>query len=290
MPTAAVRIVASADEIDLLAALAEAALPPDEISLALNDLDDGRWSLDIFGPPQADAEVLAATVRRGLGAALDGHALETRVVEDAVWVAQSLAGLDPVHAGRFFVHGVHDRQLVPPNAVGIQVEAALAFGTGHHGTTKGCLLAFERILRYRRARSVLDVGTGTGVLAIAAAKVLRRPVMAGDIDPLSVRIAGANAALNRVSALVRVVPAAGVAHPAIAAGAPYDLVFANILAAPLIALAAGIAPCVAPGGRLILSGLLARQERAVRAAYRARGLVLVERIVLDGWATLTLAG
>ncbi|HVV91814.1 MAG TPA: 50S ribosomal protein L11 methyltransferase [Hyphomicrobiales bacterium] len=287
MPTAALRIVAPLAEIERLAALAEAALP--DVPVGLNDLNDGRWTLDLFGPPGGAPERLVAAVRAAFGAALDGHAVETRVIADADWVAQSLAGLDPVRAGRFFVHGVHDRLRVPTNAIGIQVEAALAFGTGHHGTTKGCLLAFERLLRRQRPRLVLDVGTGTGVLAIAAAKALTRPVLASDIDPVAVHIARENAALNRVAHRVRAVEAIGVRHPAIASGAPYDLVFANILAGPLIALAPMLAPLVAPAGRLILSGLLARQEREVRAAYRARGLVLRSRILIDEWATLTLA-
>jgi ribosomal protein L11 methyltransferase len=286
MPTIVLRIVADQATIDHLAALAEAALP--EVPLGVGDFDDGRWALVLFGPPGASAEALEATVRAGLGAALDGHALVARTIADADWVAASLAGLDPVQAGRFFVHGVHDRLKVPANAIGIQVEAALAFGTGHHGTTRGCLLALERLLKGWRPRRVLDVGTGTGVLAIAAAKALKRPVLASDIDRIAVRIACENAALNRVGHPVRVIEAVGVGHPMIAAGAPYDLVFANILAGPLVALAPTLAPLVALGGRLILSGLLARQQREVGAAYRARGLIVADRLVLDGWATLTL--
>ncbi len=149
------------------------------------------------------------------------------------WVKASLEGLGLVRAGRFAVHGSHDRHRVPGNAIGIEIEAALAFGTGHHGTTRGCLLMLDGILKQRRPRRVLDVGTGTGVLAMAAARALHRPVASGDIDPVAVEAARENALNNRAGAYVRPVVARGVGHPVLAAGKPYDLVFANILARPL---------------------------------------------------------
>ena len=206
------------------------------------------------------------------------------------WVAESLAGLKPVAAGRFIVHGAHDRAGIPPNRIGIEIEAALAFGTGHHGTTRGCLLALDRLCKSWRggkaAPRILDLGTGSGVLAIAAARALRRRVLATDIDAAAVRVARANARLNRVGPLVTLRHGGGVTAPAIRAQAPFDLVFANILLEPLQRLAAPLAKIVAPGGRIVLSGLLTAQANAALAAYHA--FRLERRIVLDGWTTLVL--
>jgi len=205
------------------------------------------------------------------------------------WVAQSLEGLAPVAAGRFLIHGAHDRHRVPPNRIGIEIEAALAFGTGHHGTTLGCLMALDRILNRRRPRRTLDVGCGTGVLAIAAARGTRRPVLAGDIDPVSVRVARNNARLNRADALVKIIHANGLSDRRVQAHGPFDLVFANILLGPLKQLANPIRRVAAPGASVVVSGLLSSQANAALAAYRGLGLVLERRIPLDGWVTLVLA-
>jgi ribosomal protein L11 methyltransferase len=186
------------------------------------------------------------------------------------------------------VHGAHDRAAIPSHRLGIEIEAALAFGTGHHGTTRGCLLALDRILRARRPRRVLDVGTGTGVLAIAAAKAQRRQVLASDIDARAVAIAIENARINCVAPLIEVLHAPGLAARRVRDRAPYDLVFANILLAPLRLLAAPMSKLLAPRARIILSGLLSTQANAALAAYRPQGLVLERRSVLDGWATLVL--
>lgn len=291
MPTSVVRITAKQAAAERLALLAEERLSLDDLSIVVSEIapDDELWRVDIFAGPNVPPDELEADVRRGMGEDIAGLDVVSEQIEDADWVAQSLAGLDPVEAGRFLVHGSHDRDKVPADSIGIQVEAALAFGTGHHGTTRGCLLAFEQLLQERRPQRILDLGTGTGVLAIAAAKALRQEILASDIDPVSVGIARENAALNDVAGLVRVVEADGLDDPAIAGDAPYDLVFANILAGPLIALAPDIARVVAPGGTVILSGLLAEQEAMVTDAYRAQGLTVVERTPLDAWMTLTLA-
>jgi ribosomal protein L11 methyltransferase len=202
------------------------------------------------------------------------------------WVQKSLAGLEPVRAGRLLVHGSHDRDRLRANDVGVEIEAALAFGTGHHGTTLGCLRALDRILKRRRPRRVLDVGTGTGVLAIAAAKLLHAPVACGDIDPVAVETARANAIANGAGPYVRPVVAVGLRHEAMAGR--YDLIFANILAKPLRLLAPSIARAAGPGAELVLSGLLARDVAGVLSAYRAQGFALAERGDIDGWATLAL--
>jgi ribosomal protein L11 methyltransferase len=203
-------------------------------------------------------------------------------------VANSLAGLKPVRAGRFLVHGAHDRARVRGNDVGIEIEAGLAFGTGHHGTTRGCLLHFDRLLKRRRPAAVLDVGCGAGVLAIAAAKFLKRKVWLGDIDPTAVEVANANARLNGVGALCRAAVSRGVEARAMHEGAPYDLVFANILAKPLRLLAPSLAAVIGAEGEAIVSGLILADVPGVLASWRAQGFNLAERIDLDDWASLRL--
>jgi ribosomal protein L11 methyltransferase len=186
------------------------------------------------------------------------------------------------------VHGAHDRARLAPNRIGIEIEAALAFGTGHHGTTRGCLLALDWIARTRRPKRVLDIGTGTGVLAIAAAKGFRRTVLASDIDPEAVAIARTNAHLNGVSPLVTCIRAKGLAGLRFRQAGRFDLVFANILLAPLKALAAPLRPLLASGANVVLSGLLAEQENAALAAYQPHGLRIVRRVPLGEWVTLVL--
>jgi ribosomal protein L11 methyltransferase len=247
---------------------------------------DGRWIVELhFESPPDEAAV------RGLIGEAGGNAadLAFETIEPKDWVAASLAALKPVVAGRFTVHGAHDRAAVAANRLGIEIEAALAFGTGHHGTTRGCLLALDGLLKRRVPQRVLDIGTGTGVLAIAAAKALRRGVLASDIDREAATIARDNARLNGVAPLVECLCANGLAGGRFRARAPYDLVLANILLAPLTRLAGPIRRLLAPRANVVLSGLLARQENAALAAYRAHGLRLVRRIPLGEWVTLVLS-
>src|SRR5487761_2424113 len=180
------------------------------------------------------------------------------------------------------------RERVPPNKLGIEIEAALAFGTGHHGTTRGCLLLLDEVLKAYRPRRVLDLGTGTGVLAIAAAKALHGRVLASDIDPLSVRVAAENARLNGTGDLVETIEASGFSAPQFKRRGPFDLVLANILANPLRQMATPMSRHLAPGALVILSGLLPHQAGAVIAAYRARGLVLKRHIRIEGWSSLLM--
>ena len=259
----------------------------DGVAVSL-DAGPGNWRVTLYFGCAVDAASVRELAATAAGAAAAG-ALRFDVHRRGGLGRESLAGLKPVAAGRFTVHGAHHRAGIPRNRIGIEIEAALAFGTGHHGTTRGCLLALDRICKSARRQAaprILDLGTGSGVLAIAAARALHRRILATDIDAAAVRVARANVRLNRVGPLVEVVRAAGVTAPAIRAHAPFDLVFANILLEPLQRLAAPLTGIVAPGGRIVLSGLLTAQANAARAAYR--GFRLERRIELDGWITLVL--
>lgn len=263
-------------------------LPAEETAAAAFEVDDGRtWSLEVYFAEAPDENAVRSLLAAVTGPELAGAAEFARI-EQKDWVASSLAGLAPVRAGRFLIHGGHDREAVRPNDIGIEIEAALAFGTGHHGTTRGCLLHFDRMLKRRTPQRILDVGTGTGLLAIAAARALRQHIAAGDIDPVSTTTARANARANRAGAYIRPVTATGVRHPDLAREAPYDLIFANILARPLMRLAASIRSVAAPRADLILSGLLPRDVNGIVSAYRSQGFRLKERIDLEGWVSLRL--
>jgi ribosomal protein L11 methyltransferase len=202
------------------------------------------------------------------------------------WVKHSLEGLAPVAAGRFFLHGSHDRERRRHGGIPLEIDAGTAFGTGHHGTTTGCLLALDFMLKRRRPKNILDLGCGTGVLAIAAARATKQKTLATDIDPEAVRVTQLNSALNGVSPLVQGATAPGLKHTRIGNAAPYDLIFANILARPLISLAQGLKTILSPGGTLVLSGLTRDQIRWVSAAYRNRGLICTQTLLLGNWATL----
>jgi ribosomal protein L11 methyltransferase len=259
-----------------------------ETAVAVIDAADGSWIVELYLGSDPDRRAVRQVVADAVGARA-GLALTFETVGERNWVAAALEGLEPVAADRFVMHGRHARARIAVNRIGIEIEAALAFGTGHHGTTRGCLLALARLLRSRRPRRILDVGTGSGVLAIAAAKATRRRVVASDIDPRAVAVARANARSNGVGSLVDVIRTGALAHRRLRARAPYDLVLANILLEPLKRLAASVARLVAPSGRVVLSGLLPAQAAAALAAYRTQGLRLEYRILLDGWATLVLA-
>ncbi len=261
---------------------ADPALEASAYSILEEDEARAVWRIDAYPTTDAEADALLTLL-----AGRPALRVASAPLADADWLALALSGLPPVRAGRFFLYGAHDRGRVPASALGLRIEAGAAFGTGHHGTTLGCLVAFDALLKARRFDRVLDVGTGTGVLAIAAARTGARRVVGTDIDAVSVRIARENGALNRARA--GFVRADGLAHRRVAAAAPYDLVFANILARPLVRLAPDIRRALAPGGLAILSGLLRSQERQVRAAYLARGFRLVRRYHRDAWATLVLA-
>ncbi len=269
----------------LASALAEI-FDGEDIICAAFEGDGGQWQVAIHFRDKPDESALRAQVALIVGDKA-AAALSLAPVAAADWVKQSLAGLAPVRAGRFIVHGAHDRARVKANDIGIEIEAALAFGTGHHGTTRGCLLALGNLAKRRRARRVLDLGTGSGVLAIAVAKLLRTRVVASDIDRVAVEAARGNVRLNRAGAIT-FVRAGGTKARAIAAGAPYDLILANILLEPLMRLALPLRHLTARHARIVLSGLLPGHANAAIAIYRAQGFVLEGRVPLDGWVTLIL--
>jgi ribosomal protein L11 methyltransferase len=258
-----------------------------DAAVAAFERPDGRWDVTVHFAEAPDQALMRELVTDSAGREI-AATLVFDTIEAKDWVKASLEDLVPVPAGRFTVHGSHDRARVPANKLAIEIEAALAFGTGHHGTTRGCLLLLDHVLKSMRPARVLDLGTGTGVLAIAAAKALHRAVLGSDIDAPSVRVARENAVLNGVGNRVHMIRATGFAAPHFAQAGPFDLVLANILANPLRQLAGPMARHLAPGAHVILSGLLTPQAPAVIAAYRARDLVPLRHLRIEGWSSLLL--
>ncbi|WP_441241069.1 50S ribosomal protein L11 methyltransferase [Tardiphaga sp. 768_D3_N2_1] len=258
-----------------------------QAAIAAFESPEGRWDVTVhFADPPDEASI------RDLVSLASDDTVAASIVFDSIeakdWVKESLEGLVPVRAGRFIVHGSHDRDKVRPNQLGIEIEAALAFGTGHHGTTRGCLVYLDYVLRAKAPKRMLDLGTGTGVLAIAAAKATKRRVLATDIDPMSVKVARENMRLNGVGNLVDTVCATGFSSPAFGDRAPFDLILANILANPLRAMSTDMSRHLTRNGMVILSGLLPHQATSVIVAYRARGLVLRKHQIIEGWSSLLM--
>jgi len=286
-PTTVCRLACDESSARRLAAYLGESLDDEGSACAAFEGEDGQWQVAIhFCTPPDEAKLRKLTKLAVDDATADGLTIEN--VDAADWVAQSLAGLKPVRAGPFVVHGAHDRSRPRPNDICIEIEAALAFGTGHHGTTRGCLLAIADLGKRRHARRVLDIGTGSGVLAIAAARLLRTHILAADIDPVAISAARENARLNRSGSMVIFTCAAGAGNRSITSKAPFDLILANILLGPLTRLAVSLRRLAARGARIVLSGLLPAHANGVIAIYRAQGLALERRIVLDGWVTLVM--
>lgn len=262
-------------------------MTPEPTGVGVFEIEDGSGLWEVGGyfleaPDQVMLEVLAT--------AFGAKPFALSELPEVDWVAHVRRELSPVDAGRFFVFGSHDADKVPAGRVPLQIEATVAFGTGHHGTTLGCLKAFDRLLTAGwRPRKVADIGCGTAVLAMAAAATLPdAQVIASDIDRVAVDVAEANVAINGLEGRVESLEAAGLDHERIKAAAPFDLIFANILKGPLIELAPAIATHLATGGRAILSGLLAVQADSVTEAYVAAGLTLDNRDDIGEWSTLVL--
>ncbi|MDP9137270.1 MAG: 50S ribosomal protein L11 methyltransferase [Pseudomonadota bacterium] len=254
------------------------------VALSITVGDGGGWEVSAHYAGMVSANFAAAALR----SLSTGEAtIAIAPLPEIDWVRRSLDGLGPVTAGRFFLHGSHHRLRRTRPLASLEIDAGTAFGTGHHATTRGCLLALDRLLKRGEPRSALDIGCGTGVLAIAFARATRRPALATDIDPEAVRVTTDNARRNQVGDLVRAVM--GTTHRVIMAGTPYDIIFANILARPLVTLAPAIARLAGTGGTVVLSGLYGDQDRRVEASYRLVGFRRAFRIRLDDWSTLVLS-
>jgi ribosomal protein L11 methyltransferase len=270
-------------------ALVDAVMERDGLALSASAYEDtasGEWVFEATCSRRPDLDALATLARSVLRGRV-GFTVEP--IDSGIdWVARSLAGLQPVTAGGFFIHGSHDPPPPLASLVPIRIDAAQAFGTGHHQTTAGCLEALDRLTRVRRFSRPLDIGTGSGILAIALAKRLRCRVIATDIDPIAVRTARANARDNGVGGQVVAILADGLRNPRLGRPAAFDLVVANILAGPLISLAPAIGRVALPGATIVLSGLLAGQALRVQLAYARQGLRLQRKLVRGDWATLVL--
>ncbi|MCQ0092172.1 50S ribosomal protein L11 methyltransferase [Roseovarius sp. M141] len=261
-------------------------ITPEPTGIGTFEVEDGSgtWEVGAYFEEHPDIAGLA------LLAEIHGaRAFAVSQVPDADWVAHVKRELTPVVAGRFFVYGSHDADQVPDDAVPLLIEAAMAFGTGHHGTTQGCLRALDHLASSGvTAKSVADIGCGTAVLAMAAARSWPGVMLASDIDPVAVDVARVNVAANDLDGRVSCIEATGLDHPTLEAAAPFDLIFANILKGPLIDLAPGLTQRLAPGGHVILSGILNEQADEVVAVYLSAGNSLTERQEIGDWTTLTL--
>ncbi len=258
-------------------------------AIATMEIDEKRdiWEASLYLMADEEEEMrarFAALVKPAFPAAR----IEREDIPDVDWIAKSLEGLQPVRAGRFVVHGSHDRDTARPGEIAIEIDAGQAFGTGHHGTTAGCLEVIERVMRTRKIRSALDLGTGSGVLAIAARKLAPIPVLATDIDPIATRVARENVRKNGIASGIVLETATGFHHTAFRRHGPFDLIIANILARPLMRMAPQLAAHLAPGGQVVLSGILANQRWKVIAAYSGAGLRHVRTIWRNGWVTIHL--
>lgn len=285
--TTVARLVCDEQTARRLAAYLGESLDGEDAACAAFEDSAGGWQVAIHFRQPPDEASLRSLVAVAAGDAAS-RSLSIEPVAATDWVEQSLADLKPVRVGRFLVHGAHDRSKLRANDIGIEIEAALAFGTGHHGTTRGCLQAFADLAKRRRFQRVLDVGTGSGILAIAAARLLRARITASDIDGRAIETARGNARINRAASLLAFVRASGATARAITSTAPYRLIFANILLLAVMRLAVPLRGLTAPGARIVLSGLLPNHANAALAIYRAQGLVLEKRITLDGWVTLVM--
>ena len=270
-------------------ALVDAVMERDDLALtasAHENEETGLWIFEAGCDSPAPVDSFAELAQQVLGQNVQFSV--TALDPEVNWVAKSLEGLAPVIAGGFYVYGSHETAPVPGGLTPMKIDAAQAFGTGHHETTTGCLEAIDKLLKRSKPRRMLDVGTGTGVLAIALAKRTRTPVIASDIDPISVTTTIENAEQNGVGKLIIAIEATGLTHPTIAQNGPYDLIVANILAGPLMALAPAVGKAAQKGATIILSGILQHQARGVINAYARQGMTLTQKLQRKEWTTLML--
>ncbi len=280
---------ASRSEADILFKLLDARFEEDGLPISVFEADEenGRFEISLYAERE-EADRVFQEVDEAVAQLSAPPQLFREDLPDIDWVAHSLEGLKPVRVGRFLIHGSHDRNLRRIGDLAIEIEAGLAFGTGHHGTTAGCLQAIADLLKREKPRNALDLGTGSAVLAIALARAARIPVLATDIDPVATQVAAENARLNGVGALVEAHTAPGFHNRIFAERKPFDLIVANILARPLMRLAPQMANHLTPGGTLILSGILERQRDAVVASYVNQGFRHIRTQAREGWVTIVL--
>jgi ribosomal protein L11 methyltransferase len=261
----------------------------EDYAIATQEIDEakGIWEASIYGMAEQESEI-AGRFGGLVEKSFPTLKVEREVLPDIDWIAKSLEGLKPVRAGRFLVHGSHDRDKVRANDIGILIEAGQAFGTGHHGTTAGCLNMIGDVLKSRRVSNALDLGTGSGVLAIATRLMSRIPVVATDIDPVATRVAIENARINGVNDGIHLATAPGFHHAIFREHGPFDLIIANILARPLMKLAPDLVRHLSDEGTVILSGILAEQRWKVIAAYNGAGLKHRRTTWMNGWVTIQL--
>ena len=272
-------VIVAKERASHVMALMELTPPKPQAVLTAEDPFDAELTVEALYDRMPDAKFLSEII---------GSEVRAEPLPDVDWIRTSQEGLPPVRAGRFFVYGSHDLGKVPQGVIPIRVEAGQSFGTGHHESTALCLTALSQQARKWRHGKILDLGCGTGVLGIAAAKLWRQSVVATDIDPIAIETTRANAKMNQVAPFIRTGIADGTDHPLIRAGMPFDFILANILAGPLTKLAPGIAKALAPNGLVILSGLLRWQENLVLSFYRAQGLVLRKTMRDGSWSALLL--
>jgi ribosomal protein L11 methyltransferase len=291
MPQTRFYLTAQRAEAERIFALLERVFEDEGWPLSVLEVDEDRDVHDVsVYVDDEEKEEAGKRIAAALGSDAFGLELRHEPVPDIDWVTHSLEGLAQVRAGRFLVHGSHDMPQNIGGQVPILIDAGLAFGTGHHGTTAGCLEMISDIVRNEKPRNALDAGAGSAVLAIAIAKLAHIPVLATDIDPVATKVARENVRRNGVAARVSCETAVGMRHAAILHNAPFDLIVANILARPLMDLAPKLAAQLASGGSVILSGILASQRQRVLAAYRQQALFHVKTLWRNGWVTLHLRG
>lgn len=287
-------LTARKPEATHIASILDPGFEDEGLSTVLFEVDEGagNWCYSVYVPSD-EKDQWRSWIRNHLGDDCFGLKLEEEVLPEVDWVSQTLRELSPVSAGRFFVHGSHDREAAANKRIAVEIDAGQAFGTGHHGTTAGCLDMLEICIRESSGRlglprRAMDIGTGSGVLAIALAKVAHIPVLATDIDPIATKVARENCVLNGVSNEVRCATATGFQHPAFAEFGKADLLFANILARPLEALARPMVPHLTSGAQVILSGLLPHQRARITSAYARQGITLKRHLIRDGWLTMLM--
>lgn len=265
----------------------DAAFEDDAYPLAITEIDEAKAIYEVSLYVEEDEKaVVQARLAQILGVNQDE--IEIEVLPDIDWVQHSLEGLNPVRAGRFFIHGSHDRDKVMPNDLAIEIEAGQAFGTGHHGTTVGCLELLAEVMASEKPQNALDLGTGSGILAIGMALIAPIRILATDIDPIAINVAKENFALNGVSDTITAITATGLDDDEITSRAPFDLIVANILANPLIELAPQMVPAKAKNGSIVLSGILEEQHDRVVKAYQDQGAKYIKTLHHEGWVAIHL--